>query len=304
MPSGEQQRGEDERPGRRGRARRPGRAATAGRPARATPTGPARRSGSRVWTTTSGQPQPDQPGDGDGQRRRPRASQPSGSGGLVRLRPAAGRRASRETTPPTARKRARRMVGARAERRKARRGSPPARPHAERLRPGAPCRDAGPDAVRCAVSCPRDGPGRPPRAPRRRRGGGAGGLAGGGAGSPAAAVGGGGRGGGGGAYCCGGWPGWPGSRPAARLLTEPGAGWLAHCAALASPPGSAGRLRSSGSSARTANTRIAAAVSVPSSAQIEKSTLKVSIQANSVSTKPSAASPTVIQDRGKPSLGR
>ena len=41
-----------------------------------------------------------------------------------------------------------------------------------------------------------------------------------------------------------------GWRRAGRLLLaeRPGAGWLAHCAALARPPGSAGRLRSSGSS--------------------------------------------------------
>ena len=42
--------------------------------------------------------------------------------------------------------------------------------------------------------------------------------------------------------------------------------------------------------------------SMPSRPKTEKSTSKVSSQANSVSTKPSAASPTVIHERGKPEL--
>ena len=216
--------------------------------------------------------------------------------------------------------RAHRMVGARAESRESAPDHRPARPHAERPPPGTRCAGAGTAVVRsCGSAAQRAVRGRrsphPRRSTRRRRrrsgcrvaargrraarpaghrpaaaddGGGAGRRRRRARTAAAAAAG----------------------RTAGRGLAgrrrcpsaDPGAGWLAHCAAFASPPGSAGRLRSSGSSARTANTRIAVAVSEAEQAQTEKSTSKVSIHANSVSTQPSAARPTVIQERGKPSF--
>ena len=63
-----------------------------------------------------------------------------------------------------------------------------------------------------------------------------------------------------------------------------------------------GGCASSGSSARTANTRIAAAVSKPSSAKTEKSTSKVSKPGEQREQEAQRRQATVIQRRGKPSF--
>ena len=88
---------------------------------------------------------------------------------------------------------------------------------------------------------------------------------------------------------------WP---PAARSRGR--AGWPTAPRRPGRPAGRGGSC-SSGSSERIANTRIAAAASMPSSGHTWKLTPMLSIQANSVSTNPRPARPTVTQPRGKPS---
>ena len=276
---------------------------------------PSPPAGSSVWTTTSARPEPRQPGqvdrDGGGHRepaeRQRRLSDSAPPGQACEQ----GDHAPMLASPRTG-------WSAHAPRAgKARRITPGAPPRRATAGPApgvrVPDRRSSGRAVSAAERAVR-GPSPHPRRsnPGRRRAvpGGRPGPAGAGGGPGRTAgrrpYGGGGPegGGGGGAYCCCGWPyGGPAGRaaPAARTADPVPAGWPT---APRPPvrPAAPGLLRSSGSSARTANTRIAAAVSEAEQAQTEKSTSNVSIQANSVSTKPSAARPTVIQERGKPSF--
>ena len=222
-----------------------------------------------------------------------------------------GRRASRETTPPLLAS-ARAGWSAHAPSTPKARGSRPARPHAERppaRHPVCGCR-AGGRQTRSAAGGRSGGSPHPRRSsrpaaagPGRRADGAAGGAGGGrpaaAARTAAAAA----R-----AAAAAGRTAAPAGRrrraAAARLLAAPGAGWFAHCAAFgqaarAAPGGCAARAAARGR--RTPGSPSPS--SMPSSAQIgEVRRRSVSIQANSVSTKPSAARPTVIQERGKPSF--
>ena len=264
---------------------RPARAARAGRPARSSRRPGRPPVGSRVWTTTTREAQPDEPGDGDGGgcgRRRARGAATTGA----RRRPAPpGKACEQGDHGSTLARTSGRIVGARAgdapleHRRREITGPPVDRPSVRRSR-GAPSQaagDRGRRRVRRAASA----------AASRGRGRRATAV------NTATAV-------------------RRGGSTAAGAVGEPGAGglplrWRPSPAPAGSPTG---RHRSvprsapdgcavpaAGRGRRPARSR--APRPVPSSAQTEKPAPKVSIQANSVSRKPSPARPTVTHERGK-----